>query len=65
MFDCNNEKKRFVRYKNGAVLYDVSQSTFERWAKDAGATCKIGKTVLVDCDVLDSYIETFRIPVEY
>ena len=29
----SEEKKRFVRYKSGAVLYDVCQSTFEKWAK--------------------------------
>lgn len=59
-----NEKKRFVRYKNGAKLYDVCQSTFEKWAKEAGAVCKVGKAVIVDCEVLDRYLETFRIPAE-
>lgn len=58
------KKKRFVRYKSGAVLYDVCQSTFEKWAKEAGAVCKIGKVVLVDCEVLDKYLETFRLPEE-
>ena len=56
------EQKCFVRYKRGAELYDVCQSTFERWAKEAGAVCKIGKVVIVDCDVLDKYLETFRMP---
>lgn len=59
-----NEKKRFVRYKNGAKLYDVCQSTFEKWAKEAGAVCKVGKAVIVDCEVLDRYLETFRLPAE-
>jgi len=59
-----NEKKRFVRYKNGAKLYDVCQSTFEKGAKEAGAVCKVGKAVIVDCEVLDRYLETFRIPPE-
>lgn len=36
----SEEKKRFVRYKSGAVLYDVCQSTFEKWAKEAGAVCQ-------------------------
>ena len=58
------EKKRFVRYKTGAELYDVSQSTFEKWAKEAGAVCKVGKAVIVDCEVLDRYLETFRLPAE-
>lgn len=58
------EKKRFVRYKTGAELYDVCQSTFEKWAKEAGAVCKVGKAVIVDCEVLDRYLETFRLPPE-
>lgn len=58
------ERKRFVRYKTGAELYDVCQSTFEKWAKEAGAVCKIGKAVIVDCDVLDRYLESFRLPAE-
>lgn len=58
------ERKRFVRYKTGAELYDVCQSTFEKWAKEAGAVCKVGKAVIVDCDVLDRYLESFRLPAE-
>ena len=58
------EKKRFVRYKTGAELYDVCQSTFEKWAKEAGAVCKVGKVVIVDCEVLDRYLESFRLPAE-
>ena len=57
-------KKRFVRYKEGAELYGVCQSTFEKWAKEAGATCKIGKAVIVDCEVFEKYLETFRVPAQ-
>lgn len=57
-------RKRFVRYKTGAELYDVCQSTFEKWAKEAGAVCKVGKEVIVDCDILDRYLESFRLPAE-
>jgi hypothetical protein len=55
------EKRRFVRYKEGAKFYGVCQSTFEKWAKEAGATCKLGKAVIVDCEVFEKYLETFRI----
>ena len=58
------EKKRFVRYKTGAEIYDVCQSTVEKWAKEAGAVCKVGKAVIVDCEVLDRYLEAFRLPAE-
>ena len=32
------DKKRFVRYKEGAKFYGLCQSTFEKRAKEAGAT---------------------------
>ena len=59
-----HEKKRFVRYKEGAMLYDLCQSTFERRAKEAGATYKIGKVVLVDCEIFEKYLDSFRVSAE-
>ena len=55
------EKKRFVRYKEGARLYGLCQSTFEKRAKEAGATYKVGKAVIVDCEIFEKYLESFRI----
>ena len=34
---------------------------FEKLAKDANATYKIDKLVLVNCDIFEEYLETFRI----
>ena len=53
--------KKFVRYKEGAELYSMSQSKFERLAKDAKATYKIDKVVLVNCDIFEQYLESFRV----
>ncbi len=53
-------RKRFVRYKTGAELYDMSQSSFEDLAEEAGAKYKIGKMVLVNCDIFEEYLEIFR-----
>ena len=55
-------KKRFVRYKEGAKLYGLCQSTFEKRAKEAGATYKIGKAVIVDCEIFEEYLQSFRKP---
>ncbi len=54
-------KKRFVRYKEGAEIYSMCQSKFEQMAKDAGAIYKLNKLVLVNCDIFEAYLETFRI----
>ena len=55
------DRKRFVRYKEGVELHSMCQSKFEDMAKEAGAIYKLNKLVLVNCDVFEEYLETFRI----
>ena len=55
--------KRFVRYKEGAEIYSMCQSKFEQMAKDAKAIYKVDKLVLVNCDIFEEYLETFRLYV--
>ena len=45
--------KRFVRYKEGAEMYSM----------DAKAIYKVDKLVLVNCDIFEEYLETFRLYV--
>ena len=61
MMDLGRHGKRFVRYKEGAAQYSMSQSKFERMAKDAEAIYKQDKLVLVNCDLFEEYLETFRV----
>lgn len=58
-------KTCFVRYKEGAALYSMYQTKFERLAKDANAIYKVDKLVLVNTDILDDYLETFHIIINY
>ena len=55
------EKKRLVRYKEGAEMYSIGMNKFQTLAKDAGAILKIDRMVLVDLDIFDQYLETFRV----
>ncbi len=59
--DTGYQRKRFVRYKEGAQLYSLSQSTFERRAKDAKAIYKMGKIALVNTEIFERYLESFRV----
>jgi hypothetical protein len=52
--------KKFVRYKEGAELYSVGLHTFEAWAKEAKAIYHVGHIVLVNTDLIDEYLETYR-----
>ena len=58
-----NSKERFVRYSEGAEMYHVSVSKFMQMAKDAKAIYKVDKLVLVNCDIFEEYLETFRLYV--
>ena len=55
------EKKRLVRYKEGAEMYSMGMNKFQTLAKDAGAILKIDRMVLVDLDIFDQDLETFRV----
>lgn len=54
-------KKRLVRYKEGAEMYSMGMNKFQTLAKDAGAILKIERMVLVDLDTFDTYLESFRV----
>ena len=53
-------EKRFVHYQEGAELYSMGLRTFEQIAKEAGAIYKIRRLVLVNLDIFDEYLDTFR-----
>ena len=52
--------KKFVRYDEGARKYSMGLSKFQALAKEAKATYKVDKLVLVNCDLFEKYLETFR-----
>ena len=53
-------RKKFVRYDEGAKIYSMGLHSFQNLAKDAGAVYKIKGVVLVNTQVVDEYLETFR-----
>ena len=42
-------------------MYCMGLSKFQELAKDAKACYKVGQLVLVNTEILDEYLETFRI----
>ena len=55
------KKKKFVRYQEGADIYSMSVRKFQDLAKDAVAIYKVGKMALVNCEIFDQYMETFKL----
>lgn len=58
-------KRRFVTYRDAAVIYCMGLTRLQEHAKMAGATYKLGNKVLVNTDIFDAYIEQFRVPGEW
>lgn len=52
--------KRFVRYQEGAELYSLGLTKFQELAKEDKAVYKIDKVALVNCEIFEKYLETFR-----
>ena len=52
--------KKFVRYKEGAEKYILGLSKFQTLAKEAKAVYKIDSIALVNCELFEKYLETFR-----
>ena len=53
--------QKFIRYKQGAELYGMCQTKFEKMAHEANAVYKLDKLVLVNLELFDKYLETFRV----
>lgn len=59
--NTNQSRKKFVRYKDRAEIYSMCQSKFERMARETKATYKLDKLVLVNTEIFEKYLETFRV----
>ncbi len=57
----NVNKKKFVRYKEGAEMYSMGITKFQELAKDAKACYKVKQMVLVNVELIDKYLETYHI----
>lgn len=55
------KKKKFIRYKEGVELYSMGITKFQEIAKKAGAIYKVNQMVLVNTEILDHYLEQFKV----
>ena len=61
LFENKSQNKKYVRYKTGAELYDMGERKFMKMAQDAGAIYKLDRLVLVNLELFEKYMQTFRI----
>ena len=53
--------KKFVRYQEGAEKYSIGLTKFQALAKEANAVYKVDGIALVNCEIFEKYLETFRV----
>lgn len=61
LFGYTLKDKKFVRYAEGAELFGMSQSEFNKLAHEADAIYKRNKMALVKVDLVMDYLEYFRV----
>lgn len=54
------KKKKYIRYEEGAVHYSMGKNSFRQIAQDAHAIVRLKRIALVNVEVLDEYLESFR-----
>jgi len=54
------DNKKFVRYKEGAQIYGMSEREFYNLAHEAGAVYKRNKIALVNLEILDKFMVSYR-----
>lgn len=59
-FRLQYDNKKFVRYKEGAQMYSMSEREFFKLAHDAGAVYKRNKMALINVEILDKFMEFFK-----
>lgn len=57
--NTRKQLKKYVRYKEGAELFSMGLSKFQKMAHEAKATYKVDKLVLVNVEKFEKYLETF------
>ncbi len=53
----HSSMKKYVRYKEGAELYSMSERKFTELAKNADAVRHVDKVALVSLDEIEKYID--------
>lgn len=54
-------RKKFLRMAEAAQFYSIGKHTMERLAKEAEAIYKYDGVVLVNVEIVDRYLETFKL----
>ena len=54
------KQSKYMRYREARLYYCLGLNTIQRLAKEAGATIRIGRCVLIDTEIFEKYLDSFR-----
>ena len=60
LLDLEIDEKKYMRYKTGAHIYDLSERTFNQMAHDADAVYKYYNCAIVKRDEVEAYSEMLK-----
>ena len=55
------DNRKFIRYKEGAQIYGMSEREFIKLAHDAKAVYKRNKIAMVNVEILDKFMQTYKV----
>ena len=53
--------KKFMRYSEAAAYYSIGKTKLQALAKEAHAIYKVDKVALINCEIFERFLETFRL----
>ena len=59
--DMKVVNKKYVSTKEAMELYSMGWETLRKVAEEAGAVYKINRKVLINTEVFEDYLESFRV----
>ncbi len=57
----NKTEKKWIRCKDAVEIYSVGKTKLMEIALKAGAIIKIDKTIIIDREKLEQYMESYRL----
>ena len=54
------EDSKYIRFKDGPRMYNISKNTFMKLAEDAKAVHRFGKVAMVNVAEFDEYLDAYR-----
>lgn len=60
----HDPRQKFMRVKDACEAYHMSRPKIMEVTLSAGALYRLNKTILINVNIFDEYLETFRIPGE-